>query len=210
MMIKAECTEDEVARKRHRIDDNCEEVQEEVEKKKEPKEEQQAVIVEYPNSPGNVKDFGWCKHGDTKVRKEKRRDKKQPNEQAFLKEYFICSEKKKAGGTCGAKKRIHHLPGGDIMECVGSHNHPPPEKVKTDPDIQKKIEDYSKVGAKATVIQARLMKEASENNQPISRKNVPTKQHIYNTQHRMLMEQLPTSTRIVNITFSRSSFAYFC
>jgi hypothetical protein len=196
-MIKAERTEEEVARKRQRIDEENEQVHEEEEKKeKAPKKEEPGVVC-YPNNPGNVKDFGWCKHGDTMVREEKRRGKKQPNEQAFLKEYFICSEKKKAGGTCGAKKRIHHLPGGDIVECVGSHNHPPPEKVKTDPDIQQKIEDYSKVGAKATAIQARLMKEANENNQPISRKNVPTKQHIYNTQHRMLMEQLPTSMSIL-------------
>lgn len=130
---------------------------------------------------------------------------KQEDEQTFLKEYYICSEKKPKG-TCGAKKRIHHLPGGDIMECVGTHNHLPPEKVKTDPDIQRKFEDYSNVGAKATAIQARLMKEASEMQQPITRKNVPTKQHIYNTKHKMMMAELPTSMNSLhNITLTLSS-----
>ena len=180
-MIKAERAEEEVARKRQRHDEDNK-IQEE---KKEQKKE--VVTEEYPNNPGNVKDFGWCKHGDSNVREKKRRGKKQPDEQTFLKEYYICSEKKKPKGTCEAKKRVHHLPGGDITECVGTHNHPPPEKARTDPDVQKKIKDYSSVGAKATVIQARLMNEANEMNQPITRKNVPTKQHIYNTQHKMSM-----------------------
>jgi hypothetical protein len=139
-----------------------------------------------------MKDFGWCKHEEDNVRKEKRGGKKQPDEQMFVKEYYICSEKKKVGGTCGAKKRVHHLPEGNSMECVGVHNHLPPEKVKTDPEIQKKIEDYSDVGAKATVIQATLMKEVNKTNQPITRKNVSTKQHIYNIQQKMSMSQLPT------------------
>lgn len=92
------------------------------------------------------------------------------------------------------------------MECVGTHNHLPPEKVKTDPDIQRKFEDYSNVGAKATAIQARLMKEASEMQQPITRKNVPTKQHIYNTKHKMMMAELPTSMNSLhNITLTLSS-----
>jgi hypothetical protein len=50
------------------------------------------------------------------------------------------------------------------MKCVGSHNHLSPERVKTDPEIQKKIKDYSQMSAKTTVIQARLMKKANKAN----------------------------------------------
>jgi hypothetical protein len=148
-MIKVERADEEVVRKRQRQEDDGDIVvgprKDEVEKK--------IDVVEFPNNPSNVKDFGWCKHGEDQVREGNRGGKKKPDEPTFLKEYYICS-KKKAGGTCNAKKRVHHLPGSDITECVGLHDHLPPEKVKPDPDVQRKIEDYSKVGAKATVIQA--------------------------------------------------------
>jgi hypothetical protein len=62
------------------------------------------VVVCYSNNPANVKNFRWCKHRDSQVREDKRREKKQENEQAFLKEYFIYLEKKKAG-ECARQRR---------------------------------------------------------------------------------------------------------
>jgi hypothetical protein len=192
----------EIAKKRQR-----QEVQEEEKPRHDvevEKEKEEQVII-FPNSPANIKDFHWSKHGVDNVREGRKGGKKQPGELTYVKEYFICSEKKK-GGTCKAKKTVHHLPGGDSTECIGTHNHPPPEKPKTDPEVQKKIEEYSQVGAKASVIQSRLMKEANEAGQPITRKNVPTKQKIYNTQHKMAMAQLPTGTFIIICNFFPCTF----
>jgi hypothetical protein len=77
----------------------------------------------------------------------------------------------------------------------------PLEKVKTDLDIQRKIEDYSNVEVKASAIQARLMKKASKKQQFITHKNVSTKQHIYNTKHKMMMAELPTSMNLFFFMF---------
>lgn len=123
------------------------------------------------------------------MREGRKGGKKRPDEATYLKEYFICSEKKK-GGTCKAKKRVHHLLGGNNAECVGSYDHPPPQNTKVDPEVMKKVEEYSKVGATATVIQDRLMKDATNAGVPITPKNVPTKQRIYNAQHKIAISKL--------------------
>jgi hypothetical protein len=154
-------------------------------------DEQNTEPVVFPNTPANAKEFGWCKHGEDQVRAGKKGGKKQPNEETYLKVYYICSEKKK-GGTCGAKKRVHHLLGGDNTECVGTHNHPPP--LKTDPEVEKKIEEQLRVGAKPSVIHSRMINDAHVSGQPITPKNVPTKQKIYNMQHKIAMAELPTGT----------------
>jgi hypothetical protein len=78
-------------------------------KRRKNKEDGEGALTIFPNNPANVKDFGWCLHGKDNVRADKRRGKKQPGEVTYVKEYYICSEKKK-GGTCGAKKTVHHLP----------------------------------------------------------------------------------------------------
>jgi hypothetical protein len=97
------------------------------------------------------------------------------NEQTFLKEYFIYLEKKKARKMCRVKKWVHHLLRSNITECIGFHNHLSPKKVKMDPDIQRKIEDYSNVEVKTIAIQAKLIKKASKKQQLIARKNISIK-----------------------------------
>lgn len=143
------------------------------------KKEDDPAIIRI-NAKDNPDDFWWCKNGEDNVRADKKGGKLQPGKVTYKKEYFICSTKK-SRGLCEAKKRIHHLPDGIKYEYSGFHNHEPPAKPLTSAEVTKKIEDYLHVGAKAAVIQSRLMKEAREARQPITPKNVPTKQKFYNT-----------------------------
>jgi hypothetical protein len=55
---------------------------------KEEKKEQKKETVEYPNTPGNVKDFGWYTYGKDNIREEKRRKKKQSDEQRWWTLFF--------------------------------------------------------------------------------------------------------------------------
>jgi hypothetical protein len=160
-----------------------------------PKEKQ--TEFDFPNTRDSDTSNSWCSNGKSKARAEKKRGKLQPNEVTYDKEYFICSEKKKGvkgenGKLCEAKKILHYLPEGIKTKYKCTHNHPSSNK-KIDPEVQKKIEDYSKVGAKATIIWDRLMKDARESGQLMTRRNVPSTQHIYTTQHKLAMARLPTS-----------------
>jgi hypothetical protein len=52
------------------------------------------------------------------------------------------------------------------------------------------VKGQLKVGAKVSAIHSRLINDAEE---PITRKNVPSKQQMHNWKHQMAMMQMPTS-----------------
>lgn len=74
------------------------------------------------------------------------------------------------------------------------HTHPPPPNSKAKPNVKEKVLDQLSVGAKPSVIHTKLLTEAK---QPISPKDVSSKQTIYNWQHQMTMSQLPTDTTLL-------------
>lgn len=144
----------------------------------------------YPNNSSNAGEFHWWLHGQDKVRATRKEGKIHSNE-PFPKKYFICAEKKRKGGECKAKKTVHSLPEGDVIEFKGTHNHLPPSNPKIDPEVKKKVMEQLSVGAKPALIHSKMLNDAEG---PITSRTVPKKQQLYNWQHQMAMAQLPTGT----------------
>lgn len=145
------------------------------------------IEASYPNNSSNAGEYHWCLHGQDKVRAARKEGKVYSNE-PFPKKYFICTEKKK-GGKCKAKKTVHSLPDGDVIEFKGTHDHPPLSNPKIDPKIKQKVIEQLSVGAKPAMIHSKMVNDAEG---PITSRTVPKKQQIYNWQHQMTMAQLPT------------------
>lgn len=158
-------------------------------------------VITYPNNPDTEGDHHWWLNGQNKVRKEEnnKRGKVLKNnnkeggadEEVFKKMYYVCAEGKKKNKTnwCKASKTVHALPNGNMVTFKGVHNHPPSDKPKTDPEVEKMVKAQLRVGAKVSVIHSRLVNDAEG---LITQKTVPNTQRMNNWKHQMAMLQLPT------------------
>jgi WRKY DNA -binding domain len=143
----------------------------------------------FPNNAATHEDYRWWVNGENDVRCARGVDL------LFPKIYYACSEKSKG---CRAKKRVHEIPGGDVLTFQNPHNHPPPKKPPTKPEVKQGVISQLSVGAKPTAILRNLVNNADE---PISRKNVPTKQQMYNWQHQLNIANLPTGNQHLSSFF---------
>jgi hypothetical protein len=77
------------------------------------------------------------------------------------------------------------------------HNHPPSSKPKIDPEVKQTVLSQLNVGARPSVIHAKLVNDAQH---PITSKTVPTKQNIYNWQRKITTSQLPTGIFVIYLS----------
>lgn len=140
-------------------------------------------VESFPNNVNTANDYRWQQYGNKKPKVLK------DGTTSDHKLYYRCSAK-----GCKAIKEIVKKATATSTDYKGAHNHPPlpPDKQRISFEAKEVVMSQLAVGAKPSVIQRYLVNNASG---PISRKDVPTMQQMYNWSHQMVAATLPTGVR---------------